>query len=928
MEFYTMFPETILFLLCSLLFSLPLLATLGGGLSLFTSLLTPAPPIKLLTSSAAWHRNLNQRLKRAEICRIEATKSEKKTLVFRGHLGRTSVMAFMDTGSDLSLVAKSLVKSSDILPADRSFYGVTGHEVKCYGMTTISPRFSVHTCPITAYVVNDEDVPRTGQLLLGSDWQYEHDVALWIRKRLMTIGSTRHQINAVTANIELKHTTTGTVPTSYLDRFKKLFSDPSGLPPSRPGFDVKLKVNGKAPPSREIRIKDPSKAAFIKAQWDLNLARGFITKCTQPEVNPCSAFVVKSGGTDGTGAAKMRLVLDFVKLNDVTDVLPSILPRISDLIRKVCKAKHFSKIDIRTGFHNLRIHPDSIPHTATLFPGCGIAVWNVLPMGLADAPGRFQALMMHELADLIDEGHVVVYLDDILVFAEDQQTHDDVIERVLRRLEERSYHLAPSKCAINVSSVDFLGHRIEGGTFRPQHSTVQGIVEFPFPATIQQWQRFHGMANFYRMHVPRFSDIMKPIASILGISQKELEGPLDNIPKDTRKALVAALKNRDDSLVKCFKEVKKALAAACPLTEVDPTRTLYCITDASKAAWGSVVTHDPSGKEAPIAWLSGTFSSAEKGWHSIDREIFALVASIRRYPEFFSGPVTVLTDSMHLKQWTSLDITSERLARWNETLASHQLTITHLPGKENIVADALSRSIDKMNDDWSGTVIPPSMIASLLTPETIPGCATPPPASNSSKTSDSSPAEKLKAPVGPPSVAPVVPPKTDLSRLLVTRKGEKKLPVWSQAHIDAQKNKSLGLNQAFDDKRMIDVAPRGSSFARDKNARPSKDKPVPLGCPPGCTLHFGCRASSSSSTSSPVPAKASTVPKDKDCIDCFVERNACPNHGGPTPDDWTGGIVATVAARKKSRTRRRRGKRSPKKPPPRTTCGSAHCVNK
>lgn len=338
------------------------------------------------------------------------------------------------------------------------------------------------------------------------------------RARTLIVGSSGKQkqtVNFITQPIK-SETTTGTVPPSYLQRFAQVFSEPTSLPPKRGALDFRLSLTGTPGPSREIPIKNPrSKKAIKDARQDFE-AKGFIRRIANPTVNPCSAFVVIDKASDGRGAEKARVVFDFVKLNAVTDVLPSVLPRILDLLRIVCKAKHFSKMDIRAGFHNLRMHDDSIKHTAVVFPGEGIFEWLVMPFGLAGAHGAMQALMREVLGDLIEAGGVAVYLDDILVYGHTQQEHDALLEAVLTRLTKEGLHLKASKCALNQTIVDFLGHRLSNGTFSPLVSNVQGLLDFSLPSTVQQWQRFHGMANFYRLHIPRFSDIMRPIASIMG----------------------------------------------------------------------------------------------------------------------------------------------------------------------------------------------------------------------------------------------------------------------------------------------------------------------------------------------------------------------------------------------------------------------------
>ena len=148
------------------------------------------------------------------------------------------------------------------------------------------------------------------------------------------------------------------------------------------------------------------------------------------------------------------------------------------------------------------MHPNSIESTAFYFPGLGTYIWKVLQFGIAGAPGAMEALMHHILAKELESEGIEVYLDDILVHATTREKHNALLEAVLRRLEEHGFHLKAAKCAIPCSEVDFLGYRIRGGSYHPMHSNVQGIIDFAFPMTVKALQRFHGMVNFYRLHVP------------------------------------------------------------------------------------------------------------------------------------------------------------------------------------------------------------------------------------------------------------------------------------------------------------------------------------------------------------------------------------------------------------------------------------------
>ena len=799
-----------------------------------------------------------------------APSTESALIVVRGnvqHQGkRTSARMFVDCGAEVTLIGESLVETAHISPIETTLSGFAGSELIPLGSTTLSIAFGKSTYPTKVIVVPDSAVPLTGQVLLGLDFLTANDCALSFTKRELAIGPprARRTIHAITRENPASpalptkvETTTGTVPTEYLNRFPALFAEPISLPPRRPGIDMTLHLTGKPPVSREIRMKNPRFTAHLNTEVAKLQAAGFIRPAPNPQVNPCSAFIVIDHASDGRGKEKLRVVYDYVKLNAVTDVLPAVLPRILDLLRSCCASRHFSKMDIRAGFHNLRMAEDSIPLTACLFPGLGIYEWLVMPFGLAGAPGAMQALMRHILGDLEKTHGVIIYLDDILVHAETQEKHDATLELVLRRLEKHAFHLKPEKCALNQTMVDFLGHRLRHGTYEPMVSNVAGILEFPLPNSVNGWQRFHGMCNFYRLHIPRFSDILRPIAAVLGVAEKELS-PGHVFTTEQRRTLAKAVKTGDENLQVAFAEAKKALAAATPLTTIDNTRQLYITTDASRVGWAAVVSHQPDGSAPPVAWLSGSFSKAELGWPSIHREVYALVATFRKYPELFAAatlPIQVLTDSEHLVRWGSLDVSSERLAGWNETLGTFNFRLRHIPGSQNVVADALSRPVDDNNRAWTGKVFPETATASDMAEIANPPRATP-----------------RASPAALPSSLPAT-VTTLLLRDNTTR------PIFkSDEQIRAYADQGLGIRRAFDERITRIHAKKGSGYDRSIPFT-IPDTRSTLGCPVGCQTHHECaRLGLQPNHASPAKRKrnheapAPTICSPNDCR-CLVFRS-------------------------------------------------------
>ena len=586
-------------------------------------------------------------------------------------LGKKKRKAFLDDGADSSLIAESLVTST-IFGNTEIVEGVGNGEVQTLGRCIET--ITLGGIPTTQEfsVLKDKDIPLIhllgARMLLGMDWHQKYPPTKCYRKMTVQLEKGR-AIASLSRNEtpELKghNQDPEQITKELIKKCPKLFDEAKQLPPQRPGLDCQLhQLKDKqgnpirATASREIKITNPEKLRKLQEEKEMLLRTGRISVNTSESTPPCNAFCVVNPHDDkGNKGGALRVVYDFVRLNATLELPMAYLPRLLQVVRQVSRSKYFSIMDLRTGFHNLRMHPESAPLTAFCFPGDNtVYQWNVMPMGLSAAPACMQKLMRNILSNHLATGKIEIYLDDILIHAITQEEHDELLHQVLQTLEENNFHLKASKCSFQTQEVKFLGHTIGQGKCTPLHQNTQGIIDFAFPNTVQQWQRFHGMMNFYRLHVPRFADILRPIASIMGIRKEEILNE-DIIKDEKRRLLAKAIKNQDPCLRTSFEEAKQAMENASSLQFLDFKRDLYLITDASKSAWAAVLTHDPTlEKEAPIAWLSGSFTKAEKHWMASEREIFAVIASIKQHPEFFGGHVHVLTDSSRLANWTAIDI--------------------------------------------------------------------------------------------------------------------------------------------------------------------------------------------------------------------------------------------------------------------------------
>jgi hypothetical protein len=194
---------------------------------------------------------------------------------------------------------------------------------------------------------------------------------------------------------------------------------------------------------------------------------------------------------------KLRPVQDYRALNDITIKNAAPLPLIPELIDKLLGAIYFTKLDIHWGYNNIRIKLGDEYKAAFKTP-LGLFEPTVMTFGLCNAPATFQTFMNKIFEDLIDGGHVVVYLDDILIFSDNLDQLDQLTHEVLSRLERFDLYLKPEKCVFTQTSIEYLGIIIANGQVRMDPTKLAGITSWPTPRTVKQVQAFLGFCNFYR----------------------------------------------------------------------------------------------------------------------------------------------------------------------------------------------------------------------------------------------------------------------------------------------------------------------------------------------------------------------------------------------------------------------------------------------
>lgn len=453
-----------------------------------------------------------------------------------------------------------------------------------------------------------------------------------------------------------------------LDAYREVFPNelPDGLPPRR-DVDHRIEVvPGSTPPSRATYRMSPTELDELKKQLDELTRAGFI----QPSKSPYGAPVLFVKKKDGS----MRMCIDYRALNTITVKNKYPLPRIDELFDRLQGAQFFTKIDLRSGYHQIRIHPQDIEKTA-FRTRYGHFEFLVLPFGLTNAPATFMHLM-HQIFRPHLDSFVLVFLDDILVFSKSLEEHRQHVATVLELLKTNHLYAKESKCELFQTSVEFLGHIIDREGVHMMNDKVKAIMEWPAPKSIEEVRSFLGTIGYYRRFIRMFSEIAQPISSLLS------------------KAMPFAW---DKQQQQAFEALKHAVSKEPTLILPDTSRQYIVTTDASGYAVGAVLQQDHGQGLQPIAYLSKKMLAAEKNYPVHEQELLAIVVALRSWRHYLHGShfrIIVKSDHKSLQYFKTQPHLSARQTRWLDLLAEFDFTIEYFEGKENVVADGLSRRSD------------------------------------------------------------------------------------------------------------------------------------------------------------------------------------------------------------------------------------------
>ncbi|KAL0556381.1 hypothetical protein IC582_004894 [Cucumis melo] len=432
-----------------------------------------------------------------------------------------------------------------------------------------------------------------------------------------------------------------------------------GLPPHREvEFAIELEP-GTVPISRAPYRMAPAELKELKVQLQELLDKGFI----RPSVSPWGAPVLFVKKKDGS----MRLCIDYRELNKVTVKNRYPLPRIDDLFDQLQGATVFSKIDLRSGYHQLRIKDEDVPKTA-FRSRYGHYEFIVMSFGLTNAPAVFMDLMNRVFREFLDT-FVIVFIDDILIYSKMEAEHEEHLRMVLQTLRDNKLYAKFSKCEFWLKQVSFLGHVVSKAGVSVDPAKIEAVTGWTRPSTVSEVRSFLGLAGYYRRFVENFSRIATPLTQL------------------TRKgAPFVWSKACEDN----FQTLKQKLVTAPILTVPDGSGSFAIYSDASKKGLGCVLMQQ--GKV--VAYASRQLKSHEQNYPTHDLELAAVVFALKIWRHYLYGEkIQIFTDHKSLKYFFTQKELNMRQRRWLELVKDYDCEILYHPGKANVVADALSRKV-------------------------------------------------------------------------------------------------------------------------------------------------------------------------------------------------------------------------------------------
>ncbi|GMJ13949.1 hypothetical protein HRI_005064100 [Hibiscus trionum] len=441
-----------------------------------------------------------------------------------------------------------------------------------------------------------------------------------------------------------------------LREFEDVFQEPSGLPPIR-GQEHRVTLLGEHQVVKVKPFRYPaSQKNEIEKQVQEMMNAGIIRYSNIPFSSPIVMVKKKDGS--------WRLCVDYRKLNHLTIKEKFPMPIIEELLDELGAARIFSKLDLRAGYHQIRMWEPDI-HKTAFKTHEGYYEFLVMPFGLTNSPATFQGLMNKIFREYLRKP-VLVFFDDILVYSRDWETHLTHLKEVLGVLREQKLYAKQSKCCFGAKAVDYLGYVISGGEIAMDLTKVECILNWPIPNNVKELRGFLGLSGYYKRFVKDYGTMTRPLTNLF----KKGGWHWNDIEKEA------------------FERLKRAVSSAPVLALLDFNAEFSIEIDASEGGVGAVLVQ----KGRPLAFFSRGLGVRHQELSVYEKEMLVVLMAVRKWSAYLVGRhFKIKTDHQSLKFLAENQAVTTTQQKWVVKMLGYDYEVVYRKGSSNIVADVLSR---------------------------------------------------------------------------------------------------------------------------------------------------------------------------------------------------------------------------------------------
>ncbi|MCO5557612.1 hypothetical protein L7F22_011178 [Adiantum nelumboides] len=473
---------------------------------------------------------------------------------------------------------------------------------------------------------------------------------IFVKDSLNGVDETQVNENGMQVDLEL---------TNFLNQFQDVFIDdiPGELPPKRGDDDHMIELIPKSSPPN----KPPYR--FSKAQQEeiMRQVNELVKKrMVRPSSSPFWSPVLLVQYQDGT----YRMCVNYRALNRITIKNRFPVPRVDDLFDKLQGSTYFSRIDLKSGYHQIRIVDEDIVKIAfcTTF---GLYEYLVMPFGSTNAPATFNRMM--ERIFRPHRNFTGVFFDDVIIYSKTIEEHKEHLKVIFQALRDKKLYVNQKKSEFFLQEIQYLGHIISKNGIRMDPAKLEVMKDWPNPRNLHELRSFIGMCAYYRCYIEKFSLIA---------------GPLHDLAKKNVKYVWIEKRQQ------AFDTLKQKLISQPVLALPDLSKPFEVQCDACGDCLGAVLLQEGHA----IAYESRKLSSDEQILGIYEKELLAVLHALNSWKHYLLGtPFILRTDHQSLKYFMTQTKLFDKQMRWENFLSRFNFHIAHITGKHNQVADALSR---------------------------------------------------------------------------------------------------------------------------------------------------------------------------------------------------------------------------------------------